>query len=692
MAAQIPPGGLLMPAPPVAKFATLFSDSSKDPHNGNYATLYPGFDIDINANANNATPAQLRNLIAAAGAQRQPLALAITNADKVHVFICPTRCELTLGAAPSILDGRTFAFDGDLFNNQGLNVEIQDHHYNYATQQQMLVPTVPHIITQLAADPMLELFDPFAAGAANTEAIKTRCITPLPFKYVPLFLATTVTPRYYFETIYPVITADNNAVACLSLTKYFQVAITREAANQGSPCNVALPAAPPRNIPLLQSRDALIKHYFPQLALNNAATTNNAIAQQLATIAQQNQQNRLDDEARRKAEQTKSVQKYLGKECYERLLRVSQAASDTGLAPFWHRMANTKKAGQMQLLQTMIDNKKDDIREDHLTFVADHALLASVLSIKWENAHKDSLEHGLNPFRFGDMEIEQAYQRNDTRNLILLGNANPSLADASELLKSKIALPPPDGSLRNIRRMQILFMVILPTGHPLTNWIKSHYEDMDSYRTPFASYKPNVPHSPYSKGILHLKHVNLAISTYLKDQARMPNAMTLPDPYEIRVAIDREKTWEPNLTFTFMKKYKVHEFCGSIPLVAGLPVPLPQPLPAPYVGTETPAPPVSGGESTRVNNTTFISSLFDSYRQRGVKTRTVRKMIQNGRLPALPDSKTGLGKVCLGWHTKGMCNSDCGLKYDHIQYTQDELQPLCTWCGTNYPDEATGSE
>ena len=48
---------------------------------------------------------------AAAGAQHQPLALAITNADKLYVFICPTRCELTLRAAPSILDGRTFAFE-----------------------------------------------------------------------------------------------------------------------------------------------------------------------------------------------------------------------------------------------------------------------------------------------------------------------------------------------------------------------------------------------------------------------------------------------------------------------------------------------------------------------------------------------------------------------------------------------------
>ena len=54
---------------------------------------------------------------------------------------------------------------------------------------------VPHIITQLSADPILKLFDPFAAG--DTEAVKkTQCITPLPFKYVvPLFLATSnVTP------------------------------------------------------------------------------------------------------------------------------------------------------------------------------------------------------------------------------------------------------------------------------------------------------------------------------------------------------------------------------------------------------------------------------------------------------------------------------------------------------------------
>jgi len=336
-----PVGGLAMPAPPVASFATFFADSTNDPHAGNYTTLYPGFDIDINANVNNATPAQLRNLIAAAGAQRQPLALALMNNDKAHIFICPIHVELTLGSPPSPLDGRTFAFDGDLFNNQGLNVEMVDDHYNYATQHPMLVPNVAHILTQLAADPLLELFDPFLPAAANTEAVKVRRLIPIPFKYVPIFLATAVTPRYYFETIYPLLVADNNDVACLALTKFFQTAITRAAANTGSPCNGILPIAPMRSDRLLHLRDQLVKHYFPQIQ-QSSLIQNNLIAQQLATLAQQNQQNCLVDKARRISAKSQSTENYLGTECFERLLRVSRAANETGLATFWKRVANTK--------------------------------------------------------------------------------------------------------------------------------------------------------------------------------------------------------------------------------------------------------------------------------------------------------------------------------------------------------------
>ena len=78
-------------------------------------------------------------------------------------------------------------------------------------------------------------------------------------------------------------------------------------------------------------------------------------------------------------------------------------------------MTASAKSNRLLLLQNMvvIDDAKDSLREDHLTFIVDPALLQTVLSLHWENSHKDSLEHGLNPFRFGDMEIEQAKPTNE---------------------------------------------------------------------------------------------------------------------------------------------------------------------------------------------------------------------------------------------------------------------------------------
>ena len=52
-------------------------------------------------------------------------------------------------------------------------------------------------------------------------------------------------------------------------------------------------------------------------------------------------------------------------------------------------MAASTKSNRLLLLQNMIDDAKDTLREDHLTFNVDPALLQTVLSLKWENSHKD---------------------------------------------------------------------------------------------------------------------------------------------------------------------------------------------------------------------------------------------------------------------------------------------------------------
>ena len=90
-----------------------------------------------------------------------------------------------------------------------------------------------------------------------------------------------------------------------------------------------------------------------------------------------------------------------------------------------------------------------------------------------------------------------------------------------------------------------------------------------------------------------------------------------------------------------------------------------------------------GGDivSSRVNNVHFNTTIFEEYRSRGIKSRTIKKEnLANRKPPPLPQSKTGTGAMCLPWHTKGLCNSECRLKADHIKYTAAELKPLKDWC------------
>jgi hypothetical protein len=226
---------------------------------------------------------------------------------------------------------------------------------------------------------------------------------------------------------------------------------------------------------------------------------------------------------------------------------------------------------------------------------------------------------------------------------------------------------------------------------------------MESFRPVFASYQPQDLKLTYAKGIMHLKHVGLESSEFFKHQARSPGAIALPDEYEIRKAIEREKPWEPQLTHTFLSNYKVYAFCGvqfTNPLDAYMQslqttpqsqvtTTRPQPVGGSAVGGD-------GGRDTvttsRVNNIHFNATIFEEYRSRGIKSRTIKKAILANEKPPLPPSKTGTGTMCLPWHTKGLCNSECRLKADHIRYTATELQPLKDWCKDHYPTQAEAQQ
>lgn len=102
---------------------------------------------------------------------------------------------------------------------------------------------------------------PLCTQDGDTMVVKSRRIIPIPHSMVGLFLAQPngVTPRYYFETIYPQLVTDGIVDDCLSMTHFFQIAITRKGNNQDeSFLETTQPSAPNRN-------PTLIKHQLELL-------------------------------------------------------------------------------------------------------------------------------------------------------------------------------------------------------------------------------------------------------------------------------------------------------------------------------------------------------------------------------------------------------------------------------------------
>ena len=205
-------------------------------------------------------------------------------------------------------------------------------------------------------------------------------------------------------------------------------------------------------------------------------------------------------------------------------------------------MAAAKKSAWLGVLQAYIDAAKDTLNEEHLTFVADNALLNTTLPLSWAMVHKDAIRSGVHPFRFGDTDVEAAHQQlNSHLELILSGNAKPYLANAAEALKTKFILPPTNGSNHNICRWHIWSLIVLPANHSFSNWLNAHCVDMESFRSEFAAYVTVDSHLAKAKGIYHLKYMATEATKYFKEHFRSPNDVALPDPYAIQKFIQREQ-------------------------------------------------------------------------------------------------------------------------------------------------------
>ena len=170
-----------------------------------------------------------------------------------------------------------------------------------------------------------------------------------------------VTPRYYFETIYSLLTTEGRDGDCVALTQFFQVAITWSTPNLiESVLEVDTLLAPPLNPSLIKHQEELLQNHFPQLILRAAAQQYKFIAVGIGILATQ-QQTQYNDEAKatKIANTASHVAKWMGDTGIIRILQMLMLVNETDFkaaCPIYRAiMAKFTKVSRMGVLGNTID-------------------------------------------------------------------------------------------------------------------------------------------------------------------------------------------------------------------------------------------------------------------------------------------------------------------------------------------------
>lgn len=564
-------GGLPGPAPAPALFATHFTDASNDPTQGQPQLLVQPFVHDLITVGNNTSTATLRDRIALAGHRRHAVAMIILSRGAAQTYLFPHRFEGGIMGANPELDGKFFAFHGELVGNQGHTVEIPSDVFDLL-RNTVLVHDVPTIKAYLAANAAEMWMDPPTAGDAGTLQIKTRKIVPLPHNVVGLFLARGmpgVTPRFYFDTILPVLENEGLADDCSALTQVMQLAIMRTTPGTNtSVVEVAtLPAAVSYNETLFKYQQDTLQFIFPQLSPRTGMQTTNILAQGLGVLAtQQDEHHKLLVEEKKEAKEN-PVKKWLGPVRFAKLCKLLCVADEADLklkCPVWHDMAISPKSFRIEVLQDKIteafEETNPSIKSRATAFVITQAQFDLIIGLVWANTTHDTVTSGImsNPFATGLGNADRQREINAVVRTMGEGGMDATKSEVEQLLKLAVAPPAPDKSYINIRNLLLLYKSVIPETHNGRIFLQSHLTSWMDFREDWESYQTQQQDLQPAKDVLHCQYIHIRLNNFWRDQGSSSTAVVMAaGPNDIITRISEDELWEPRISSTLHRALKL---------------------------------------------------------------------------------------------------------------------------------------
>lgn len=701
MAALIPPapvlgtaGGILagplLAGAPTSNFTEYYADASKDEYNRQYDAVMGVFA----SLPGGPQPQQIRELVVN-NPRESSLGFATlvipthnpAHQGLIYAIHSVSKFAPRLGQPVTQWDNRLFGSINEVIGNQNpTTVELPLDAFNRLNGGNLFRVAQPQrMVAMYGADPALELLGEFADFDAGTELVQSRNMVPIPHQYMRHFINGPLTPRQAWEVVGHDIVSHNDAIACAALLTFLRLACVRNAAmDTASPLARPQLSVPLADQVLVQHRTELIAHKLPGLNRTPVLAAGQQVAQSLGELVAEQRAARQDQLDRHINSTLKTIEEYFGASTHT-LLRICQVTNSTALPPVYQTMANYGKKKERITMQRAIDDMMNQMGLGQLHFVVTADLATKLSSLMWK-AHPEDLSLGIHPFCIGETSpdaIAQLQELARKYDLISSDGASPSLTDAQELVGvGKASIP---RNLISLDAQNQLFLVLLRvflgTEHAVTRAWETHTAATQQQLLSLQYYTARTPRHQLLLPALIQRWCQLRFSYWIERQWGSMNDVAPPNWDELWMHITLKTDWESPLPDRYLApltpNFPDTGSTGGGSNLSG--------LTGTTTGTQQRRPPTDATQKTASTQQDSVAEkcapyveTFAPYRATGKRVREVVRAATAAGNP-IPKADSGVD-MCVSYHVKGVCNSNCGRKSDHKPHTEPETTRLLGWC------------
>jgi hypothetical protein len=399
------------------------------------------------------------------------------------------------------------------------------------------------------------------------------------------------------------------------------------------------------------------------------------VAAHLGELVADLRQNRLDDEARRALEMARTPGRYYGAVGVAKLLRICQVATSAELPQLWIDLAAAPKKQDLVTMQQAFDHTANtDLNMPGTRIPVTPDIAGKIRSLAFEMTDDDDLTTGLHPFTFGyqdQSEVAAAYEMAERYQIIQQGLGAPTLSEAAEFARPTRTKLPRTLTEATISygNFRVALHVLLGDDHPVTRAYDLFWSNWNASQAHLLNIRTRTP------GLfpaLTVRWIQLRISFWFGQQATTNANVVAPDFVQLLREIRLQAPWEP---------YFPDRYLGAPP-----PTDVTPRVTAVAPGV-TPPPAPGGGNPSRGTLERKSSPLNQAFQQFVDLNLRVRDVLQRaGSTNRVPTNSNGV-EMCMSYHLKGMCNTNCSRRGDHRDHTPAEDQALLGWCQQYYRPE-----